>query len=91
MSLADSNLDDLPLDDGLDSSSDLGIAPDMAPASAPAVVPARAVFVEKPRASVYTALLALSFVALVIGSLLLAQEMKAYEWDFKAAAARNPN
>ncbi len=47
-------------------------------------------YVEKPRANAYTALLALSFVALVIGSLCLFGEMKAYDLDFKAAAAKTP-
>ncbi len=81
MSLPDSNLADVNLAD----------APELEAAPAPtAKPPARAVFVEKPRANIYTALLALSFTALVIGSLLLAHEMKAYDWDFKAAASRTP-
>jgi hypothetical protein len=50
--------------------------------------PARGVFVEKPRANAYTAMLVLSFVALVIGCICLAAEMKSYDWDFKAASAK---
>ncbi len=63
--------------------------PDSNLASTPAQS-TRGVFVEKPRANIYTALLVLSFVALVIGSLCLAGEMKSYDWDFKAASARTP-
>ncbi len=59
----------------------------LADAPAPA---ARAVFVEKPRANAYTAMLAIAFVALVLGSICLFAEMKAYDMDWKAAAARSP-
>ena len=41
---------------------------------------ARGVFVEKPQANVYTAMLVLSFIALVIGCLCLGAEMKQYDW-----------
>ncbi len=58
-------------------------------ADVPAPQP-RAVFVEKPRANAYTAMLALSFVALVLGSICLFAEMKAYDLDFKAASVRTP-
>ncbi len=47
--------------------------------------PQRAVVTQKPRANVYTAMLALAFVALVIGCVCLAAELNAYNWDYKAA------
>jgi hypothetical protein len=44
----------------------------------------RGVVVEKPKFSIYTMLLLLSLIAIVIGCVCLAMEMKAYDWDFKA-------
>jgi hypothetical protein len=44
----------------------------------------RGVVVEKPKANIYTVLLALSFVAVVIGCLCLYLEMSAYNFEFKA-------
>jgi hypothetical protein len=46
------------------------------------------VLVEKPRANVYTVMLAISLIALMIGCYCLAQEMAQYDWDFKAAGAK---
>ena len=46
----------------------------------------RVVVLQKPRANVYTALLALSLVAIIAGCVCLAAELNAYNWDFKAAA-----
>ena len=43
----------------------------------------RGVVVEKPKANIYTALLVLSFVAIVVGCIYLYAEMNAYEWKFK--------
>ena len=60
------------------------------PDSSSAKTPARGMYVEKPAANIYTALLVLSFVALVIGCLCLAGEMSTYQWDFKAAGAKLP-
>ncbi len=42
------------------------------------------VVVEKPKANIYTVLLALSFVAVVIACVCLSLEMAAYDWDMKA-------
>ncbi len=53
--------------------------------SAAAPAPGRGVLVEKPRANVYTVMLVVSFIALVIGCVCLANEMALYDWDFKAA------
>jgi hypothetical protein len=61
-------------------------APAAAPASAPAPAPAPArggVVVEKPKANIYTALLVLSFVAIVVGCICLYAEMSAYDFNFK--------
>ncbi len=58
-----------------------------APAPAPAQQPAaagRGVKVEKPKANIYTALLALSFVALVVACICLYAEMSAYDMQIKA-------
>jgi hypothetical protein len=49
-------------------------------AAAPA---GRGVVVEKPKANIYTALLVLSFVAIVVACICLYAEMNAYEWKFK--------
>ncbi len=54
------------------------------PAKAAAPAASRGVVVEKPKANIYTALLVLSFVAIVIGCLCLYAEMSAYEFNFKA-------
>jgi len=43
----------------------------------------RGVVVEKPKANIYTALLALSFVAIVVACICLYAEMNAYEWKLK--------
>jgi hypothetical protein len=48
--------------------------------------PQRAVVVQKPRANIYTAMLALSLAAIIIGCLCLIAELNAYNWDYKAAA-----
>jgi hypothetical protein len=53
-------------------------------AGIPAAAPAgRGVVVEKPKANIYTALLVLSFVAIVVGCICLYAEMSAYEFNFK--------
>ncbi|MGD9722959.1 MAG: hypothetical protein AB7O59_21295 [Pirellulales bacterium] len=52
------------------------------PAAAPE--PSRGVVVEKPKANIYTVLLALSLVAVFIGCIFLSLEMAAYDWQFKA-------
>jgi hypothetical protein len=59
----------------------LGEAPDLVSPQAP-----RTVVLQKPRANVYTALLALALVAIIIGCACLAAELNAYNWDFKAGA-----
>lgn len=43
----------------------------------------RGVVVEKPKANIYTALLALSFVAIVVACICLYAEMSAYEFKMK--------
>ena len=43
----------------------------------------RGVVVEKPKANIYTALLVLSFVAIVVGCICLYAEMNAYDWKVK--------
>ena len=48
--------------------------------------PQRAVVIQKPRANVYTAMLALALVAIIIGCVCLMAELNAYNWDYKAAA-----
>lgn len=53
-----------------------------AAASAPAA--GRGIAVEKPKANIYTALLVLSFVAIVVGCICLYAEMSAYQFEFKA-------
>ena len=70
---------------GSKSAKKKGAAPAAAPAAkAPAPTAARGVVVEKPKANIYTVLLALSFVAIVIGCLMLYAEMSAYDWNIKA-------
>lgn len=51
---------------------------------ASAAVSGRGVVVEKPSANIYTALLALSFVAIVVACICLYAEMAAYDMNFKA-------
>jgi hypothetical protein len=53
-----------------------------APAAAPA--PSRGVVVEKPKADIYTAMLAVSLVAILIACLCLYLEMRTYDFNFKA-------
>lgn len=48
--------------------------------------PQRAVVIQKPKANIYTALLALSLVAIIIGCICLGAELNAYQWDFKGKA-----
>jgi len=48
----------------------------------------RGVFVEKPRANVYTVLLVLSFIAIVCGCLCLHGIMTTYNYDLKAQGAK---
>jgi hypothetical protein len=52
--------------------------------SAGAKSPTRGVVVEKPKANIYTVLLALSFVAIVVGCICLYAEMNAYDFNVKA-------
>lgn len=47
----------------------------------------RGVIVERPRANVYTVLLAISLVALVVACLCMYGELATYGWDFKASSA----
>jgi hypothetical protein len=47
------------------------------------------VYVKKPKADIYTALLFVALVALVIGITMLCKEMERYNWEFKAAAMRS--
>ena len=51
---------------------------------ASAAASGRGVVVEKPPANIYTALLVLSFVAIVVACICLYAEMSAYEFNFKA-------
>lgn len=44
----------------------------------------RAVVVQKPKANIYTAMLAISLVAIIVGCICLAAELNAYNWDVKA-------
>jgi hypothetical protein len=48
----------------------------------------RGVFVEKPKANVYTVLLVLSFIAIVIGCLCLVGQMSTYGYDIRAQGAK---
>ena len=45
------------------------------------------IYEEKPRSNIYTAMLAVSFVALAFASTMLALEWKEYNFDWKAADA----
>ena len=47
------------------------------------------IYEEKPRSNIYTAMLAIAFVALSFASALLAMELAEYQWDWKAADAPN--
>lgn len=53
------------------------------PAKTPAAPKQRAIAVEKPKADIYTVMLALSFVAIVIACICLYAEMKAYDMVLK--------
>jgi hypothetical protein len=44
------------------------------------------VYIKKPKADIYTALLFVALVALVIGITMLCKEMERYNWEFKASA-----
>ena len=48
----------------------------------------RGVFVEKPKANVYTVMLVISLVALIIGCLCMYGMMRTYDMDWKATSAR---
>lgn len=48
------------------------------------------VYVKKPKADIYTALLFVALVALIIGIVMLVKEMDRYEWKFKADQALAP-
>lgn len=48
------------------------------------------VYVKKPKADIYTALLFVALVALIIGIIMLVKEMDRYEWKFKADYALAP-
>jgi hypothetical protein len=54
-----------------------------AQAKAAGAAAGRGVVVEKPKANIYTALLALSFVAIVVACICLYAEMNAYDWKMK--------
>ncbi len=47
--------------------------------------PQNAVVVQKPRANIYTVMLALALTAIIIGCICLSAELNAYNWDYKAA------
>jgi len=49
------------------------------------------IYEEKPRSNIYTAMLAVSFVALCFATAMLAMELSEYNWDYKAADARTLN
>lgn len=51
--------------------------------------PARSVAVEKPRFNVYTMMLVVSLLAVMIGCLFLYGELSQYDFDHKAASAKN--
>jgi len=57
------------------------------PDSSSANVPG-GVIVQRPRANVYTVLLAISLVAIVIGCLCMYGELSTYGFDFKATSGR---
>jgi hypothetical protein len=45
------------------------------------------IYEEKPRSNIYTAMLAVAFVALCFATAMLAMELKEYNFDYKAADA----
>lgn len=47
--------------------------------------PQKTVVVQKPKANVYTAMLALALIAIIVGCICLSAELNAYNWDYKAA------
>ena len=47
------------------------------------------IYEEKPRSNIYTAMLGVAFVALCFATTMLAMELKEYDWDWKAADAKN--
>jgi hypothetical protein len=57
--------------------------PAKAPKPAKTPAPTRGVVVEKPRANIYTALLALSLVAIIVGCICLYAELNAYEFKMR--------
>lgn len=46
------------------------------------------IYEEKPRSNIYTAMLGVAFVALCFASIMLAMELKEYNWDWKAEDAK---
>jgi len=48
----------------------------------------RGVFVQKQTSNIYTALLILSFLAIVLGCVFLSMEMGRYNWDMKATEGK---
>jgi hypothetical protein len=50
--------------------------------------PQRAVVLQKPRANIYTAMLAIALVAIIVGCVCLAMELNAYNWDYRAATVQ---
>ncbi len=44
----------------------------------------RGMVVPKPPANIYTVMLALSFMAVLIGCIFLSLELGAYDWDYSA-------
>ena len=59
--------------------------PAAAPSSTSASAPGRGVVVEKTKPDIYTAMLVLSFVAIVIGCICLYLELNVYNFETKAA------
>lgn len=55
-----------------------------APKAAKAPAAARGIVVPKPPANIYTVMLALSFMAVLIGCVFLSLELGAYDWDYSA-------
>ena len=58
------------------------------PDSSSADVPGGVIVQQRPRANVYTVLLAISLIAIVIGCLCMYGELSTYGFDFKAASGR---
>ena len=48
---------------------------------------ARGVVVHKPKANIYTAMLAISLAAVLLSVLFLVLELSRYDWDFQAKSA----